>query len=118
LYPGDSFSLSFSVNNDSLSTEKTIKLTAEPFTGEVHGKQILTDQLAITPAETTIAVVDFEKFVLTGLIGADLPPDTYHGWIVVTADEAYRIPVILKLSVAQQRPPEQSTTDAVESPSD
>lgn len=115
LYPGSRFSLSFSVNNDSLTSEKEIKLAVEPFVGEIHSAQIPTSQLTITPSETSIAVVDFEKFVLSGAIGADLPADTYHSWIVVTAEQTYRIPVVLNVSVAKQKPPEELQTDAAES---
>jgi hypothetical protein len=115
LRPGDSFSLSFSVNNDSLSLEKTIKLALEPFVGETHGQQIAAEHLVITPSETVIAVVDFEKFVLSGRVAANLPADTYHGWVIVTAEQTYRIPVVLNVSAAQQYPTADAKTDTNES---
>lgn len=108
LCPGDKFSLSFSVNNDSMDAEKAIKLEVAPFTGERHNSQIPANQLTITPAETLIAAADFEKFVLSGIVDPDLPVDTYHGWVMVKAEQEYRIPVVLEVSVAQQKPPAES----------
>jgi len=118
LYPGSRFSLSFSVNNDSLTSEKKIKLVVEPFVGELHNAQIPTNQLTVTPPETSIAAVDFEKFVLSGTIGEDLPADTYHSWIIVTAEQSYRIPVVLNVSAGHQRMPAKQQTDSTESHSE
>ena len=43
----------------------------------------------------TIAPVDFEKFVLKGVVPETVPPDVYRGVVVVRSDKDLFIPVVL-----------------------
>jgi hypothetical protein len=101
LYPGGSAYVSFSINNDSLTAAKHIELAVESFVGEANQHTIDSTAFSLTPAKTAIAPADFEKFVLTGSIPEDAPPDVYHGRVIVTETQTYRIPVVLVISRSQ-----------------
>jgi hypothetical protein len=115
LFPGDTASLSFSINNDSLTSEKRIRLAIEPFIGELHQYRIDGSAFSLTPSPIAIAPVDFEKFVLKGDLAEEVPADVYHGWIIVSEEQTYRIPVILVVSNRPDVSAEQSLQAAVES---
>ncbi len=94
-HPGGPVSISFSINNDSMAEKKQIKLSIEDFRGQGQQIPIPANAFSVTPSRKSIAPMDFEKFVFKGAIPADAPNDTYHGGIVVSDDEQYRIPVVL-----------------------
>jgi len=50
------------------------------------------------PQQAVIAPMDFEKFALRGALPPELPPDRYHGFVLV--DNAVRIPVLLSVGGA------------------
>jgi len=85
--------ISFSINNDSVSSPKSVTLRPEPFVGEIEGARIEADKFAIKPQRRRIAPLDFEKFVLEGAIPDDVPSDVYHGAVVVSSGQAFSIPV-------------------------
>ena len=95
LFPGSPIRVSFSVNNDSASAEKKIALKLEGLKGEITGARLDAAALAVEPASVRIAPMDFEKFVLRGLVPVDTRSDAYRGWIVVSGDEQLRIPLRL-----------------------
>jgi len=98
LTPGGTVKVSFSINNDSLVAPKKVELRVDAFQGEMTGASLPAENLAIKPATRTIAPVDFEKFVLQGTVPAEMPPDIYLGWILVSSDDELRIPVRLVVS--------------------
>ena len=116
LFPGSDVSLSFSINNDSLTSEKEIQLKIEPFVGETQQYNIDISAFSVTPSETAIAPVDFEKFVIKGKIPEDAPEDTYYGWIIVSEEQTYQIPVALVVSKAHDISTEQLATRTTDSP--
>jgi hypothetical protein len=93
--PGGSVRIPFSINNDSVSSPKTVMLKAVGFTGEIEGTQLDATQFVVKPSRRRIAPMDFEKFVLEGTIPADLPSDVYHGAIVILSGQELSIPVRL-----------------------
>jgi hypothetical protein len=95
LAPGGTVRISFSVNNDSMTEPKKVELRVEGFAGDTQGGHLDPAQFTVKPAQKTIAPVDFEKFVLQGLLAADVPPDVYRGAVVVDSGSAFRIPVVL-----------------------
>ncbi|MGD8569292.1 MAG: hypothetical protein PVJ39_14490 [Gammaproteobacteria bacterium] len=109
LYPGGNAYLSFSINNDSLTAAKHIELAVESFAGESHQHTIESSAFSLTPAKTAIAPADFEKFILMGTIPEDTPPDIYHGRVIVTETQTYRIPVVLVISRSQDLAPQPAT---------
>lgn len=102
LHQGGEAMISFSINNDSLLEEKTIRIAVEGFVGEARHVQLDAGTFAVVPAEISIAPADFEKFVLKGKIPYGLPADHYHGWLIVSEQEVYRIPVILAVSASDR----------------
>jgi hypothetical protein len=48
----------------------------------------------------SIAPMDFEKFVLTGTLPADAPPDVYRGSVIVGSTDEMSIPVRLVVGAA------------------
>ncbi len=95
LTPGMAVAVSFSVNNDSGAVPKQVALTISPFTGERTGSLLPPASLSVTPETASIEPMDFEKFVLRGVIPETMPPDTYHGGIAVESGATMRIPVWL-----------------------
>lgn len=91
--PGGRVRIPFSINNDSVSSSKTVLLKAVGFTGELEGAQIDAEHFVVKPERRRIAPMDFEKFVLEGTIPAHLPSDVYHGAIVVSSGHELSIPV-------------------------
>ncbi len=104
LHPGDSVSISFSMNNDSLTNEKTISLSLTDFSGAEHHFGMTRNNFSVTPESKTIAPVDFEKFVLTGIIPVEAPADTYYGSIIVEEQTQHRIPVVLVVAHSENKP--------------
>lgn len=98
LVPGGEVRVSFSINNDSMEAPKKVALSLEGFVGDAHGRRLNPAGFAVRPAKKTIAPMDFEKFVLEGLLPPKAPPDVYRGWIVVSSDSELRIPVWLVVS--------------------
>ena len=96
--PGQECRISFSINNDSHTAPKKVKLQCEGFVGERTAARFDATALSIHPASKSIEPMDFEKFVLSGMLPAELPSDVYQGWIVVSADTALRIPVRIVVS--------------------
>ncbi|MCP4605579.1 MAG: hypothetical protein GY847_34500 [Proteobacteria bacterium] len=92
---GDPVYVPFSINNDSDTAPKTIKLVASGFVGEVTGIKLPPDALCISPDVSTIAPMDFNKFIVNGVLSTDTPPDTYAGWIVVSGEDTFQIPIRL-----------------------
>jgi hypothetical protein len=87
--------ISFSINNDSVSTPKNVTLQAADFVGELEGTRIEAERFSVKPQRRRIAPLDFEKFVLEGAIPPDVPSDIYHGAVVVSSGQAFSIPVRL-----------------------
>ena len=98
LAPGGSVDVSFSINNDSMTAPKPVRLRVEGFSGEAEGARIEADRFAVKPPRKTIAPMDFEKFVLSGSVPPETPPDVYDGWIVVSSGADFRIPIRLVVS--------------------
>ena len=95
LFPGSQVRVSFSINNDSASAEKKVALKLENLEGEISRTRLDGSALSIQPASATIAQMDFEKFIIRGLVPMDTRSDAYQGWIVVSGDEQLRIPLRL-----------------------
>jgi len=98
LPPGGEVRVSFSINNDSMDTPKKVALSLEGFVGDAHGRRLNIAGFAVKPARKTIAPMDFEKFVLEGVLPPKAPADVYRGWVVVASDTELRIPVWLVVS--------------------
>ena len=95
LAPGSDVSLSFSINNDSLTSVKTVQLKIEAFESQAQHFRIDAQTFSVTPSHINIAPADFEKFVIKGKIPSDAPADNYYGWIIVSEQQSYQIPVVL-----------------------
>jgi hypothetical protein len=98
LFPGGPVQLSFSINNDSASAAKKIRLEIEDFIGATNHFKIKSKMFSVKPSDIIIAPMDFEKFVLTGKVPAEAPADSYNSWIKVSGEEEIKIPVILAVS--------------------
>jgi hypothetical protein len=98
LTPGGTVKVSFSINNDSMVAPKKVTLRIEGFQGEATGALLPAEGLSIKPETKSIAPVDFEKFVLSGAVPIETPPDAYFGWILVSSDDELRSPVRLTVS--------------------
>ncbi|MGR4865695.1 hypothetical protein [Caulobacter sp. LARHSG274] len=95
LTPGGEVSISFSVNNDSMTEVRKVEFKVQGFAGETRRAAIDAAVFAVKPAQKTIAPVDFEKFVLKGVVPETIPPDVYRGVVVVRSDKDLFIPVVL-----------------------
>lgn len=95
LQPGGAVKVSFSINNDSPETPKKVALRLEGFVGDAKGLRLDPAGFTLKPAKKTIAPMDFEKFVLEGVLPPQTPPDVYRGWVIVGSDTELRIPVWL-----------------------
>ena len=95
LTPGKSVHVSFSINNDSMDSAKDVKLKVDGFIGSTQGRVFPCKGFTVSPGTKTIEPMDFEKFVLKGVIPAGIPPDIYHGRILVVSEQAIEIPVKL-----------------------
>ncbi|MEO8325919.1 MAG: hypothetical protein ABI618_08725 [Nitrospirota bacterium] len=100
LTPGQSVHVSFSINNDSMDSAKDVKLKVDGFIGSTQGQVFACKGFTVSPGTKTIEPMDFEKFVLKGVIPAGLPPDIYHGRILVVSEQAIEIPVKLLVTSA------------------
>ncbi len=100
LTPGQSVHVSFSINNDSMDSAKDVKLKVDGFIGSTQGKVFPCKGFTVSPGMKTIEPMDFEKFVLKGVIPAGIPPDIYHGRILVVSEQAIEIPVKLLVTSA------------------
>jgi hypothetical protein len=98
LMPGGEVKVSFSINNDSMEAPKKVVLSLEGFVGDAHGRRLNVAGFAVKPVKKTIAPMDFEKFVLEGVLPPKAPPDVYRGWVIVSSDSELRIPVWLVVS--------------------
>ncbi|PXF58386.1 MAG: hypothetical protein C4B58_06675 [Deltaproteobacteria bacterium] len=98
LFPGSPVHISFSINNDSPVSEKKLHLKAQDFIGATHHFKMDQHAFSVDPADRVIAPMDFEKFILTGIIPPDAPEDSYNGWIVLAGDEEIKISVILAVT--------------------
>jgi hypothetical protein len=95
LTPGGEVRISFSVNNDSVTEVRKVEFKVQGFAGESQQAAIDASAFAVKPGQKTIAPVDFEKFVLKGVVPETTPPDVYRGVVVVHSDKDLFIPVIL-----------------------
>jgi hypothetical protein len=95
LVRGAPFAVSFSISNDDALAEKPVSLSIEPLTGERSGVKLPLQFITVIPQQAVIAPMDFEKFSLRGALPPELPPDRYHGFVLV--DGAVRIPVLLNV---------------------
>jgi hypothetical protein len=95
LTPGGEVRISFSVNNDSVTDVRKVEFKVQGFAGESQQAAIDASAFAVKPGQKTIAPVDFEKFVLKGVVPETTPPDVYRGVVVVHSDKDLFIPVIL-----------------------
>ena len=95
LTPGGEVRISFSVNNNSVTDVRKVEFKVQGFAGESQQAAIDASAFAVKPAQKTIAPVDFEKFVLKGVVPETTPPDVYRGVVVVHSDKDLFIPVIL-----------------------
>ncbi|WP_447965664.1 hypothetical protein [Nitrospira sp. Ecomares 2.1] len=100
LTPGQSVQVSFSINNDSMDSAKNVKLKVDGFIGSTQGQVFPCKGFTVNPGTKTINPMDFEKFVLKGVIPDGLPPDIYHGRILVVSEQAIEIPVKLLVTSA------------------
>jgi hypothetical protein len=95
LTPGAEVRISFSVNNDSMTEVRKVEFKVQGFAGETQKGAIDAALFAVSPAQKTIAPVDFEKFVLKGAVPETVPPDVYRGVVVVRSDKDLFIPIVL-----------------------
>ena len=95
LAAGGEARISFSVNNDSMTDVRKVEFLVQGFTGDSGQAAIDPAAFTVSPARKTIAPVDFEKFVLKGVVPQAVPPDVYRGVVVVRSDKDLFIPVIL-----------------------
>ncbi len=100
LRPGGAVRISFSINNESAEAAKPVRLLVEAFAGERTGATLPEGALGVTPPEIAIAPMDFEKFLLEGMIPDALPPDLYRGSVVVLGEGTIRIPVLLSVEAS------------------
>lgn len=112
LTPGGELALSFSINNDSLTSAKTVTITVEKFISETGQIELDASLFTVIPDKIVIAAADFEKFILKAKLPTDVTAGTYHGWIMVEEQQVYRIPVVLFVSAAQQDSPNHQSTQA------
>jgi hypothetical protein len=99
LAPGGEVRVSFSITNDSLLEPKRVSLRVEALVGDQHGVRIDGTAFAVKPARKTIPPMDFDKFVLTGTLPAEAPPDVYRGAVIVHSTDEMSIPVRLLVAV-------------------
>lgn len=118
LFSGGDVLLSFSINNDSLTSEKEIQLKIEPFLGGAQQYSIDASAFSVTPSQIVIAPADFEKFVIKGKIPKNAPEDTYSAWITVAEEQTYQIPVVLVVSKPHDAPTEKTVTRATDQQSE
>jgi hypothetical protein len=95
LFPGSPVRVSFSINNDTADATKKVSVKLEGLQGELTQDRLAVSALTVEPSRATIAEMDFEKFVVAGVIPINARSDAYLGWIVVTGDEQLRIPLRL-----------------------
>ena len=95
LTPGGEVRISFSVNNNSVTDVRKVEFKVQGFAGKSQQAAIDASAFAVKPGQKTIAPVDFEKFVLKGVVPETTPPDVYRGVVVVHSDKDLFIPVIL-----------------------
>ena len=95
LFPGHAVLVSFSINNDSEEMTKRVKFRVEGFVGQISDVQFPGDGFSVKPGSSAIAPMDFEKFVLRGMLPPDIPSDMYLGKVVVVSDQNLEIPVRL-----------------------
>lgn len=95
LTPGGEVRIPFSVNNDSMTDVRKVEFLVQGFAGDSRQGAIEPSVFAVSPARKTIAPVDFEKFVLKGVVPLTALPDVYRGVVVVRSDKDLFIPVIL-----------------------
>ena len=100
LAPGGDGQVSFSITNDSLVEPKRVHLRVEGLLGEQREARIDADAFSVRPMRKSIAPMDFEKFVLTGTLPADAPPDVYRGSVIVGSTDEMSIPVRLVVGAA------------------
>lgn len=93
--PGQRTQVSFSINNDSPSAARQVRLELDGFVGQVSGTKFSCTGFIVKPNAKTIAPMDFEKFVLRGEVPQGIPSDVYHGKVIVVSDQAFEIPVKL-----------------------
>ncbi len=95
LTPGGEVTISFSVNNDSMTEARKVAFGVQGFAGDSRRAALDASVFSIKPPSKAIAPVDFEKFVLKGVVPETLPPDVYRGVVVVHSDKDLFIPVVL-----------------------
>jgi len=100
LAPGGDDQVSFSITNDSLVEPKRVHLRVEGLLGEQREARIDADAFSVRPMRKSIAPMDFEKFVLTGTLPVDAPPDVYRGAVIVGSTDEMSIPVRLVVGAA------------------
>jgi hypothetical protein len=98
LTPGGEARISFSVNNDSMTEVRKVEFLVQGFAGDVRQAAIDASAFSVSPARKVIAPVDFEKFVLKGIVPETTPPDVYRGVVVVRSDKDLFIPVVLSVT--------------------
>jgi hypothetical protein len=103
LTPGSAVTISFSINNDSPVAPKSVALSVEGFAGQRPGASLPADSVRVIPSSAVIAPMDFEKFVLDGVIPGDAAPDVYSGNVLVASDAGMRIPVWLVVQPRAER---------------
>jgi hypothetical protein len=95
LVPGGNVRISFSVNNDSMTEPKKVELRIDGFTGDTHGAPLDPSTFTVTPAQKTIAPVDFDKFIIQGTVPATALADVYRGAVIVASGNELKIPLVL-----------------------
>lgn len=95
LHAGGDVRVSFSLNNDSSDGSKKIALKVSALLGTTRNGRVPEEALSVTPAQTELAPLDFEKFVLMGTLPPDIQPDTYRGVVTIEGSESFSIPVCL-----------------------
>ena len=100
LAPGGTVQVSFSITNDSLVEPKRVHFRVEGLVGEQGETAIDASGFSVRPMRKSIAPMDFEKFVLTGTLPADMPPDVYRGAVIVGSTDEMSIPVRLVVGAA------------------
>lgn len=115
-YPGGEARVPFSLNNDSETQGRRVKLYLIGFKGIRTGAVLDATGFSVSPSECEIAPMDFEKFVVRGPIPPDAPADAYDGFVVVSGEDELQIPIRLFISAGVTRAPDGESNQPRRSP--
>lgn len=116
VYPGGEARVPFSLNNDSETQGRRVRLHLIGFKGIRTGMILDAAGFSVSPSEREIAPMDFEKFVVRGLIPPNALPDAYDGFVVVSGEDELQIPLRLFVSAGAAGTPDAESNQPRRSP--